>query len=125
VGFGSYPLTAIVRRFGHRRGVPSPRWTVRVAAGAGLAAVLGGTVYLLFLLITAANIIGPVVVGQPVPWLVLRVLAIVTVASAVLTAWRWWRARSDIPTSHRVRMGLVLGTTALFVPWALYWGLLT
>jgi dienelactone hydrolase len=125
VGFGSYPLTAIVRRLRHRRDVPFASWTMRAAVAAGLAAVLGGTVYLLFLLITAANIIGPVVFGQPVPWLVLRVLAIATVASAVLTAWRWWRVRSDIPTSHRVRMGLVLGTTALFVPWAFYWGLLT
>jgi uncharacterized protein len=125
VGFGSYPLTAIVRRFRHRRNVISPRWPVRVVVATGLAAVLGGTVYLLFLLTTAANLIGPVVVGQPAPWLVLRALAIVTVASAVLTAWRWWRARFDIPTSHRVRMGLVLGTTALFVPWAFYWGLLT
>jgi uncharacterized protein len=125
VGFGSYPLTAIMQMLRHRRDVPSPRWTVRTVVAAGLATVLGGTAYILFLLITAANVVGPVVFGHPVPWLVLRVLAILTVACGVLTAWLWWRARSGIATSHRVRMGLVLGTTALFVPWAFYWGLLT
>lgn len=65
--------------------------------------------------------LGPVLAGRPVPWLVLQLLAAGVVAAAAVTAARWWRGR------HQGRGGAaptVLAGTALFLPWALYWGLL-
>jgi hypothetical protein len=97
---------------------------VRATAAAGFTMVVGGTVYLMFLIVTAANVIGPVLFAQPIPWLALRGLAILTVLSATVSAWTLWRLRSRTSAVHQVRIGMVLGTTILFLPWAVYWGLL-
>ena len=57
-------------------------------------------------------------------WLALQVLAVASVVATVLTALAWRRRRGSVPRGERVRLGLLLAGGAVFVPWALYWGLL-
>ncbi|SEL75627.1 alpha/beta hydrolase family protein [Streptacidiphilus jiangxiensis] len=108
-------LTLLVAGFGGtllRGGRRLGRAAFRTAA-AGLAALLGALGYLLFCVVTAANAIGPVVLGRPLPWLALQLLALGCVAGAVQVAFA--RRRDALP---------LLAAAAVFVPWALYWGLL-
>jgi hypothetical protein len=75
-------------------------------------------------MVTAANVIGPVVIGRPIPWLVLQCLAVATVVATAATARSWRRHRRDLPRADRVRLGLLAAAGLLFLPWATYWGLL-
>jgi hypothetical protein len=59
-------------------------------------AVVGATAYLGYLTVTGTVAVGPVFAGRPMVWLVLQLLA----------------------------AGAVVAGTALFLPWAIYWGLL-
>jgi hypothetical protein len=124
VGFAGYPLTAAARRIRGRRGVPLVRRPARWLAATGLAATLGSLAYIFFTLATAANVIGPVVIGRPIPWLVLQFLAVATVVAAAATALSWRRHRRDLTHADQARLGLLGAATLAFLPWALYWGLL-
>jgi hypothetical protein len=95
-----------------------------VLVGCGIGAVLGGLGYLGFVLATSGGIVGPVLAGRPVAWLVVQALAVAAVLGGAATGWRWWRRRATVPGAARVRLGLALGAGVLFVPWAVYWGLL-
>jgi uncharacterized protein len=117
VAFAGYPLTAATRRLRGRRGVPLVRRPARWLAATGLATTVGLLVYLLFMLATAANVIGPVVGGRPIPWLVLQLLA-------VATAVAWRRHRRSLTGASQVRLGVLLAAGLVFLPWAAYWGLL-
>jgi uncharacterized protein len=119
----TYPALAITRRLTHvRSAVRGVRGPARLLVGTGLASVVGGAEYLLFVLVTGANVVGPVVAGRPVPWLVLQLLALVAVLAAVGTAVAWWRHRSAV--TDRVRLGVLLAAGALFAAWAFAAGLL-
>lgn len=120
--FLGYPLTALARRLRRRRGTPPARRPARLLATTGTITVLGFVCYLGFLTATGARLIGPVPLGRPIPWLLLQLLALITAASTIGTAIGWWQAR-DV-TGHRLRLGVLMAGGALFVPWALYWGLL-
>lgn len=113
VAFAGYPLSALVRRRGR-----TFRPAAAVLATTGLVTTVGFLLYLVFMLATAANVVGPVVFGRPVPWLVLQLLAVSTVVATVVTALTWRRHRPD------ARLGLLVTAGVVFVPWALYWGLL-
>jgi hypothetical protein len=115
VAFAGYPLTALVRRGGRRR---TSRRAATVLAATGLATTVGFLLYLVFMLATAANVVGPVVFGRPIPWLVLQLLAVSTVVAVVVTAVSCRRRRPD------ARTGLLVAAGVVFVPWAVYWGLL-
>lgn len=108
----AYPLT---RRKG-RQGLPVARWL----SGLGPLTLAGTLLYLMFLLITAAKVPGPVVWGRPVAWLVLQLLAIATVVATAALGWALWRQRE----LSRTRFGVLLAGGVLFVPWAIHWGLL-
>jgi dienelactone hydrolase len=123
-GFAAYPVTAAVRRLRGRRYCPPVRRPARWLAGAGLAATLGAPLYLLFMMASAANVIGPVALGRPLPWLALQLLAVATVVAAAATATAGWRRRRDVPRAERVRLGLLVAAGGLFLPLAVYWGLL-
>ncbi|MGW4818421.1 alpha/beta hydrolase family protein [Streptomyces sp. NPDC004227] len=124
VGFAGYPLVGAVRKLrGDRHPAPLGR-SARWLAGAGLAASVGTLGYLLFCVITAANIIGPVLLGRTVPWLALQGLAVAAVVAVVCTAVTWRRSRPVLSRSERARLGLLLTAGAVFVPWAVQWGLL-
>ena len=72
VAFAGYPLTAAARRLRGRRGAPLVRRPARWLAATGLATTVGFLMYLFFMLATAANVIGPVLGGRPLPWLLLQ-----------------------------------------------------
>ncbi|WP_238412971.1 alpha/beta hydrolase family protein [Saccharothrix deserti] len=122
--FAAYGLSAPAQRLRGRRGVPPVRRPARWLATTGLLSVAGLLGYLGYLASSGAKNLGPVVLGRPVPWLVLQFLALGVVAATVATAVVSWRARSDLSGVHRVRLGLLVAGGVVFVPWALHWGLL-
>lgn len=123
-GFLGYALTGAVRRIRRRpRPAALPR-AARWASAAGTAAVLGGLGYLLFLAATAAMSPGPVLFGRPVVWLAVQLLALLTVAAVGTAAVTTVRRRAALPVADRARLGALLLAGAVFVPWAVGWGLL-
>ncbi|WP_051865367.1 alpha/beta hydrolase family protein [Streptosporangium roseum] len=125
VAFAAYPVVALVRRLRRRPPVPVTR-AARLLSAGGLTAVLGSCSYLFYLLMTGGKLAapGPVVAERPLIWLALQALAVASVAATALTALAWGRARGTAPRAERVRLGLLLAGGVVFVPWALYWGLL-
>ncbi|MEV0199167.1 prolyl oligopeptidase family serine peptidase [Nonomuraea sp. NPDC050691] len=106
-------LAYAVRRLG------AGTWPARVLAVSGALSIVGA-VYTLMSLLMASNgagvTTGPMLLGRPVTWLAAQLLAAVATAATITCLTRWRTA------SGRVRMVAVAGT--LFIPWALYWGLL-
>ncbi|MEV4092069.1 alpha/beta hydrolase family protein [Streptosporangium saharense] len=125
VAFTAYPVVALVRRL---RGGSRPPVTraARLLSAGGLVSVFGSFCYLFYLVMTGGKLAapGPVLFGRPLVWLALQVLAVVSVVAAARTALAWRRTRASLDRGERVRLGLLLTGGALFVPWALYWGLL-
>lgn len=124
VAFAGYPLTAAARRIRGRRGAPPVRRPARWLAAGGIATTMGTLTYLFFMMATAANFVGPTVIGRPIPWLVLQILAVATVGATAATALSWRRHQREISRSGQARLGLLVGAGLLFLPWAVYWGLL-
>jgi len=124
VAFAGYPLTAAVRRILGRRGAMPVRRPARLLAATGLTTTLGFLMYALFMIVTAANIVGPVLGGRPIPWLILQLLAVATVAATFTTALAWRRQHRNLTGAQHVRLGLLVAAGVLFLPWAGYWGLL-
>jgi len=124
LAFAGYGLSAAVRRLRGRRGAPPARRPARWLATTGLLSVLGLFGYLGYLASTGAKSLGVVVLGRPVPWLVLQLLALGVVAATVTTIMVAWRARSELSGVHRARLGLLVVGGVVFLPWALHWGLL-
>jgi dienelactone hydrolase len=116
--FLAYPVVAVVRRLRGRRDPRSVRRWAATAAFLGPVTIAGGVLYLGYLTMTGTVAVGPVIAGRPVPWLLLQLLAVGVVGIGAVTAVRWWRGRGRAAPT-------VLAGTALFLPWALYWGLLT
>jgi hypothetical protein len=121
--FAFYPLAGLVGHIRRRSIAPGLGGTQRLLVAAGLFTTLGLPIYLLFLMITAANVIGPVVVGRPLTWLLLQgSTATVGVCTAVIAV-RWWRSRHRGERTDHHRLILVAAGVVL-VAWAGYWGLL-
>jgi pimeloyl-ACP methyl ester carboxylesterase len=122
VAFAACPGFALVAKArGKRLRVPpSARWS----AIAGASAVAGFVGYFGFLQVHGMGELGVIVLGRPIPWLVLQLLAVATVVATIVTARVWWRDRGLITGSSRVLLTLQLVAGGVFVPWALYWGLL-
>ncbi|MDP9861100.1 MULTISPECIES: alpha/beta hydrolase family protein [Streptosporangium] len=123
--FAAYPVVALVRRLRGRRPAPAAG-AARLLSAGGLVAVFGSFSYLVYLMMTGGKLAapGPVVAGRPLIWLALQALAVVSVVATAGTALAWRRARGSAPRGERVRLGLLLAGGTVFVPWALYWGLL-
>ena len=119
-GFGWLGLSALGRRLRGRPARPASG-PARVLAGAGLVAVPGTVLYLLWMLMArrAAPEPGLVIAGRPLPWIALQLLALVAACAAVALAVRMVRRGGDGP-----RGALLATAGAVFVPWAVYWGLL-
>ncbi|MEU6999802.1 hypothetical protein [Nonomuraea sp. NPDC046570] len=109
--FLAYPIGALARR---PRG---PRGSA-VLAATGSVTVVGTVLYLGYLLATAAEAPGPALLGRPLVWLVLQLLALVAIAATVAVLLGLRRQRLT------VRPILLAAGGVLLVPWALYWGLL-
>jgi fermentation-respiration switch protein FrsA (DUF1100 family) len=119
-GFLSYPVVALIRR-ARRRTVAVAR-PARILAATGATAVIGFVAYF----VTVADSAnwkgispGPMAGGRPVLWLALQAVALVTVIATAMTIHAWRASTAD-----RLRQGFLLAAGVLFLPWALYWGLL-
>jgi dienelactone hydrolase len=110
--FAAYPVARRLRR----SPVRSPR-SARWLASLGPIAVAGTVGYVLFMLASAAKVVGPVAAGRPLPWLVLQLLAVAVVALTVAVTAAWWRRRDR-------GLALLVAGGVMFVPWAVHWGLL-
>ncbi|MEV0233313.1 alpha/beta hydrolase [Nonomuraea sp. NPDC050786] len=122
VAFAGYPVVASVRRVRHRAGV-SPVKAARLVSAGGLVSVLGGFSYLFYVIMTGNKLAapGPLVAGRPLVWVALQAISIVTLGAAGMTALRLRRVAGR---GERTRLVLLLAGAAVFLPWALYWGLL-
>ncbi len=135
-GFAGFGLVATVRRSARTGRGPEPApVAARVLAAAGLVAVLGTLSYLTVLTATRGGRTvdpGPLLAGRPLPWLALQALAVVTVVAAVRLAAGLVRDRARVSSGpgavrsggERLRPAALLVAAAVFVPWALHWGLL-
>ena len=126
VAFAAYPLIALVRRLRSSSHQVVAKVPARLLAGVGVGTVLGLFVYHIYLLESALMRVapGPVLAGRPLLWLRLQAASLVVVGTLVWTAMAWRQAGNSISGSERLRLGLLLVGGALFVLWALYWGLL-
>jgi dienelactone hydrolase len=125
MGFAGYPLTAAVRRIRNRsrKDLPSVRRPAGWLAATGLAAVTGTLIYLFFMMATAANVIGPVVLGRPIPWLILQLFAVAVVVATAATIVSWRAQRREIPRVGHIRLAVLAAAGLLFLAWAAFWGL--
>ena len=122
----SYPISGLIRRMRGIRGRPVAAAPARLASAVGIATVLGTLCLLGYLMANGATEpIGAAMLGRPVVWLVLQVLAVVTLVATVWTAVTWRRRRVEVGTGEAIRLGLLLSAGAVLLPWAAWWGLLT
>ncbi|WP_433178116.1 alpha/beta hydrolase family protein [Actinoallomurus sp. CA-150999] len=126
VAFAGYLVTGVIRRITGRTKAKGPASrSARLLAATGLVTVLGTLLFTVTVFATSGQLIGPVLVGRPLPWLILQLLAVIVVGATVATATIAWRNRRT-PTSGglRIRVAMAVAAGAIFIPWAAYWGLL-
>ena len=113
----------LVRGWRRLRGKPGHAAVAeRVLVVSGPLSMIGGFGYLMHLQLTAwsgGSLIGPLVAGRPIPWLVVQALAVVTTVATAALAVRCGRRGPD-----GVGTWLLLTAGAAFIPWAVLWGLL-
>ncbi|MFJ9846891.1 hypothetical protein ACIRYZ_41955 [Kitasatospora sp. NPDC101155] len=102
VGFAGYLLTGALRCLRRRPRPTELPPTARWAELTGTAATTGATGYLLFLAITAGGLPGPVLLGRPVVWLAVQLLATIAVLATCATAIT--TARRSLLAAARVRL---------------------
>jgi hypothetical protein len=122
--FGAYPVMALARRARGFAPMESSR-SARLLAILGLTVPVLAVVYLMMVMMVAGtSVFGPVVAGRPLPWLLLQLAALgvaaLAIAVVIQTSKRW----GDMDTGSKVRFGALVAGTVVFVPWAVYWGLL-
>jgi hypothetical protein len=124
--FSAYPLVALVRRMRGSSPQAPVGCSARLLAAVGTVTVLGFFVYLMYLLMSTRTVAapGPILAGRPLAWLLLQALALVTTGAMVAMIAFWYRRRSLVRRGEQIRLGLLLTGGVLFLPWALYWGLL-
>jgi pimeloyl-ACP methyl ester carboxylesterase len=121
--FLGYPIGSLANRLRRdRRGLPAGVGPARWLAGSGVAVVLGWLGH--FGLVLNGLSPGPTIAGRTVSWLLLQLLSISVVTAAVAMMLAWRRRRAEVATGNQVRLGLLLVGTVVFIPWAVYWGLL-
>jgi dienelactone hydrolase len=130
LAFATYPAAGLTRSSRGRQHAAAEssvqrvrRWAL-LLSGAGLAALLGFVGYTHFLMFTNASAVGPVILSRALPWLLLQALALTTAASILALAASWWSVRKMVRGAERVRIGILLAGSVVFVAWAAYWGLL-
>jgi hypothetical protein len=123
VGFVAYAVADLVRHIRRRPTVSGMDGAQRPLVAAGLLTTLGLPVYLIFLMITAANVIGLVVMGRPLPWLVLQGSTLTVGVCTVLIIVRLLRSRRRGKRTDQRRL-ILAAAGAVLLGWAGYWGLL-
>ncbi|KAA2266192.1 alpha/beta hydrolase [Solihabitans fulvus] len=125
VCFLIYPVSALIRRLRSRRDPVPARAAARTLAATGPVAALGALLFLGYVAINAGQTVGPVVLGRPVVWLVLQLLAVGAAIAFAATVLAWWRGRSTLAGWAKLRLGTLALGGVVFLPWAAYWGLFT
>ncbi|MDF2963435.1 MAG: hypothetical protein K0S39_5170 [Paenibacillus sp.] len=125
--FAWYLIGSMIRflrkRGPQQEGIPVRRHLL-ASSVFGLAAVLGFIVYFGFLMSTGAKQLAPVLFDRTLVWLILQLFAWAAVVSSALLARTWWRSRSLVTGADRVRTLVLIVSSLVFIPWALYWQLL-
>ena len=126
--FLAYLLNALVRRMRRRRLGPAPAGSLAllITALLGLVAAIGTVVQVFGIVFTGGAGVTSVL-GRPPLWLVLQLGSVVAVAAAAVGGYRWTRHPRTVG-GRMARSGtalLVAVGLALFLPWAVYWGLFT
>ncbi len=120
----SWPGAAVIRRCRGRRGVPVAAAPARWLVATGLSAALGVAGYVCWAVGNQAKGITGTALGQPLPWLGLRMLLIAALTSTAVLCFRWWQHRSAVTGGHRVRLAVLTVGGMLLVPVGLAFGLL-
>ncbi|ARF59906.1 alpha/beta hydrolase [Streptomyces gilvosporeus] len=116
-GFAGYAVT------GFRR--PATRCRpARPLAALGLTTVVGTLLCTLSVYVAGEGVAAPVIAGRPLAWLLLQLCAVGVLALTAVTAASAWRHRDRYTRATRTRLLALVTTGALFLPWALHWGLL-
>jgi hypothetical protein len=123
MAFAFYPLAGLVGHVRRRPRALGLGGVQHLLVIAGLFTTLGLPVYLLFLMITAANVIGPVILGRPLPWLLLQVSTVTIGCCTAVIVVRWWTSRRGGKRADHPRLILV-AAGAVLLGWVGYWGLL-
>ncbi len=112
----SWPVAAPIRRLRGIRGRPQGARAARWLAATGLASAIGMVSYPIYAVANSGKGISGFVLGQPLPWLILRLVTVAAVCCAVATAIVWWRSRS-------ARLAIVTLGGLLLLPFALATGI--
>jgi uncharacterized protein len=120
--FAGYLLVALTRRVRGRHPASVGGWSARLTATAGLMTILALPVYLMAGVLLVPP--GPLIAGRPLLWLALQALAVMTVGSTGMTAFKWSQRSSMIQRGEQMRLGLLVFGGVVFGVWAIYWGLL-
>jgi uncharacterized protein len=123
IAFMSYLFTTLVRYLQRRRIQKAQlHWLAYGLAITGLISVLGLFVYL-FLLFMSNFMVGPLLAGRTIPWLILQLLAVMTSVLTISLLLSWLRHKS-ISKQESLQLTFLLMGGLLFIPWAFYWKLL-
>ncbi len=117
VAFLVYPVAALIARL---RGA-TPHAAGRapaVLAATGALTVIGTVLYFGYLLVTATENPGPVLLGRPAVWLALQIVAVIAIAATIRILVTLRRRRPPVRLAALLIGGVVL------LPWSIYWGLL-
>ncbi|MEU5873836.1 alpha/beta hydrolase [Glycomyces sp. NPDC047369] len=121
--FLAYPVAALAAR-ASGRGPLAATWASRTVAAIGLLLPVLTACYSAWILMSGGQeLLGPVIAGRPLPWLVLQAAAVAMPAAAVVLGVQWWRRRKSLGTGSKLRFSALLVGVALLVPWGAYWGL--
>ncbi len=122
LAFGGYVLASVRRR--NRSSHSSRTWRrARITALLGLA--VPWLVYMLvgYVAATGGGGVAAVVMGRPVEWIVLQILAALLVLTGISLGSAWYRRRLRLDRFERIRLALPVIGMLLFVPWAYWWQL--
>src|SRR6185503_15204589 len=110
VAFAGYGIVALWRRFRHQPPQMVGGKPAQILASTGAVTVLGSLFYLIFLFTDGAHdgAQGPVLIGRPLPWLILQVLAITAVAALIATVVARQRNHKTISRGEHLRFGLLV-----------------
>ncbi|MBS4197103.1 alpha/beta hydrolase family protein [Lederbergia citri] len=94
----------------------------RILGVFGIVTTLGFFGYFGNTMIT--NEYGPVIIGRPLPWLILQCMSFLIFLLTILIAISFCKRRTTFIFNEKLRLILLISGGVLFIPWAFYWQLL-
>ncbi|MGW5666472.1 alpha/beta hydrolase family protein [Micromonospora sp. NPDC003776] len=119
----SWPIAAVIRRIRGRRGAAAGARPARWLVATGLLTALGSAGYLVAI-VAAQGAAGMTLLGQPLPWLLLRLLLVAALVCAVLLVRACVTGRAGVTRTVLLRAGLLTFAAVLLTQYALRIGLL-